>query len=74
MLSKSPIEREFNDSRMSEVMSVSWWDCFRIGDIVMTVMIMIVSAMSASIVKNCAVFFIRSICRCIVVLFYFRRL
>ncbi len=53
MLSKSPIESEPKDSRISAVIVGSCLDCFRTGDMAMTVMIMIVNAIRASIVKNC---------------------
>ena len=74
VLSKSLTDRESRDSRMSDVIVDSWRDCFRTGEIVMIVIIMMVSAISASIVKNWAFVFIRSICRDRVALFYFGRL
>ena len=74
MLLNSPIDNEPRDSKMSDVTVGSCLDCVITGDMATIVIITIVNAMSASIVKNCALFFIRSICKGKVVLFYFGKL
>lgn len=74
MLSNSCIVMESRDWRMSVVIVGSCRDCLSIGGIAIIVTIIIVRAISASMVKNWAFVFILAMCINIVVLFYFGRL